>query len=125
MYVIVKRGKTKVRNMTNNNVAVGEYDLVVVNQCKHLGHKIKISSDAQNMNDVESNIKFYVIVNGNLKSMIIFLFNSYCRLNYGSCLWNDFGTLKCIRLTVLMLLIFMRLKEMLVILPSVVVIKQQ
>lgn len=78
-----------------NIIKLGTDNFDVVNSYKYLGHLIR--SDLQDTNDIEMHLKkFYASFNGILrdfkhvdKETLLFLFNSYCKPDYGLCLWNN------------------------------------
>lgn len=88
------------RKVQINIVRCGEIDFEVVKSYKYLGHLI--SSDLQDGGDVQGHLNhFYAYFNSILrdfkyvdKETLIFLFNSYCKPDYGLSLWNHKNTLR-------------------------------
>ena len=83
----------------DNTIKLGNDTLEIVKSYEYLGHSV--SYNLKDDKDVEKRLnKFYGSFNGILRNFslvdirtFLFLFNAYCKPDYGLCLWNGRYTL--------------------------------
>lgn len=90
----------KMNTIQDNIIKLGPDRLELVSSYDYLGHNI--SRDLKDKLDIEKRINsFYASFNSTIrnfksvdKQTILYLFNAYCKPDYGLCLWNGDGVFR-------------------------------